>query len=57
MSVDKNLPDFEEFLHDKDTNNMIETLIKDNAFSLEFLASCVAHYYITILKMGRPHEN
>lgn len=50
MSVDKKVPDFERILNNKETNDIIEALIKDQAFSVEFLASCVANYYITVLK-------
>lgn len=48
MSNDS-IPEFEKLLQG-DVNDIICKLIADSAFSTEFLASCVAHYYATILK-------
>ena len=48
MSCDNNL-EFEKILADIEKNDIIVTLIKDNAFDVDFLASCIAHYYATIL--------
>ena len=46
-----NIPSFEVLLSDEKTNKIIEALIRDHAFSTEFLASCVAQYIITILNI------
>ena len=56
MSCDKT-PDFERILSDKETNNIIETLVKDQAFTTAFLASCIANYYVTVLKKGGADED
>ena len=49
MSCDNEILDFEKLLADDKVNSMIEKLIQDQAFSTEFLASCIAHYYTTVL--------
>jgi len=53
MSCDKP-NDFEDLLSNRDTNDIIVSLINDHAFSVEFLASCVANYYLTVLKKESP---
>jgi len=50
MSHGNTLPAFEILLADKNINSILEALIKDQAFSIEFLASCVANYYVTVLR-------
>jgi len=52
MSVDNIIPDFEKLLADNDVNSLIEFLIKDQAFSVEFLASTIACYYLNEKKQG-----
>ena len=47
MSCDNIIPEFEVFLADEKVNKMLEFLIRDSAFSIEFLASTIAHYYLT----------
>jgi len=49
MSYDKTIPDFENLLSKPEINSIIEALIRDNAFSVEFVASCIANYYLTQL--------
>lgn len=49
MSCDNTVPKFEIILSDEKTNAIIEALIRDQAFSIEFIATCVAHYYDTVL--------
>jgi len=43
-------PDFEKILAVKETDNIIEALIEDQAFTTAFLATCIANYYVTVLK-------
>ena len=56
MSCDQKIPDFEAMLLDENTNNLVEGLIKDGAFSIEFLASCVAHYYATVINKQKDTQ-
>ena len=44
------LPDYEELLQDSKVNIFLEALINDQAFSTEFLATCISNYYVTVLK-------
>lgn len=39
------IPDFEKLLQKDEINKFLEFLINDQAFSTEFLASCIANYY------------
>lgn len=48
------IPEFEELLMDKKVNNLVEFLIKDQAFSIEFLASCISQYYVLHLPPQQP---
>jgi hypothetical protein len=50
MSCDNKRIDFEKLLAKPEVNKIIEALIIDQAFSVEFIASCIAHYYTSILK-------
>lgn len=50
------LENFDELLSHKKTNDMIEALIRDQAFSVSFIASCIAHYYLKNLKKRKSKE-
>ena len=55
MSCDP-IKDFDVLLQNKEVDHLIEELIKDQAFSIEFLTSCVAHYYLTELRSLNEKE-
>lgn len=52
MDALKEILDFEKLLMNTKTNELIEALIEDNAFTTEFLASTIAHYFCSVLKGG-----
>lgn len=56
MSCDTT-PDFETILSNKQTNSFVEALIKDQAFSIEFIASCIVNYYVTQLRKEPNNED
>lgn len=47
------IPSFEILLAISEVNKIIIALIKDQAFTDEFIASCIAHYYKTILEENK----
>jgi len=51
MSVDNKELDFEKLLAKPEVDKIIEFLIKDHAFTTEFLASTIANYYLTMNKL------
>ncbi len=54
MSYDNDnpMPAFEKLLANEEMNKLIEFLIRDQAFTVEFLASTIANYFITQNKGG-----